>query len=91
MALDVLLRGRQMWYRVMEFPGDEGHSLLGIHEVYYDDNGDLKSYTKEPVPVVWEGSLDVDDMNGGNDIINMMLEALNKPILKPSDFPNGNS
>jgi hypothetical protein len=76
-------------YRVMEFPGDEGHTLLGIHEVYYNEAGEPRAYSKEPVPVVWEGSNTPDDMNGGNDIINTMLEAINKPILKPSDFPDG--
>ena len=75
-------------YRVIEFPGEEPHgeSWCGIHEVYYTEDGKPRAYSSEPRPVIWET---VDGLEAANDVINQMLEAINKPILKPSDFPNG--
>lgn len=77
-------------YRVMEFPPDEaGEIVMGIFEVYYDDDGNPRNYSYDPAPVYWngaEGGVEI-----GNDVINLMLEAINKPVLKPSDFPNGRS
>jgi hypothetical protein len=73
-------------YRIIELPGNGDGPIQGVHEVYYDEAGALKFYTSEPVPVCWETS---EGPEAANTIINMMLEALNKPVLKPEDFPSG--
>jgi hypothetical protein len=55
-----------------------------IHEVYYDTpDGPPRSYTKNAVGVAAE------DLAGVEWTLKAMLAALEKPVLTPSDFPDG--
>lgn len=59
-------------YRVVN---DDG--LLGIHEVYYDKGGIAHSMTEHPIAPQGE---DLDELR---DAFQMMLVALDKPVLPP--------
>lgn len=73
-------------YRVMEFPPerDDESPIRAIHEVYYRDDGQPRAYTVNPADVTSEGL--------GNEglalVLDRMREALDKPVLRPSDFPD---
>jgi hypothetical protein len=65
-------------YRVMEFEsGDDVYHE--IREVYYDSEGNPNGYTARTAGV---GS---DSANGLSWVLDRMREALDKPVLKPSD------
>ena len=71
-------------YRVIEFVDPDSGPWFAIHEVFYDDAGIPNSYTEAPARVV-----SCDD--GGNDkplvwVIDRMREALDKPVLRETDF-----
>ena len=54
-----------------------------IHEVYYDEDGNITMWSAESISPYGEGcvkDLEVD--------IKFMLEACSKPILKESDLPD---
>lgn len=72
-------------YRVMEFAPERPDELpvRAIHEVYYRDDGQPRAYTVNPAGVSSEGL--------GNEglalVLDRMREALARPVLRPSDFP----
>lgn len=68
-------------YRVMKFVDDEGETYHQIHEVYYDKDGDLKGYTKNPVSL-----FSSDGVDGLRTSIEKIAAALKKPVLESSDF-----
>lgn len=73
-------------YRVMEFILEdvEGKpTYRQIHEVYYDDDGKPSMYAEEAATVYWE------ELKGNDPHwqLDMMREALSKPVLHDSDFP----
>ena len=53
--------------------GDE--ILFQIHEVYYDDDGNITAMTKDPVPLTSEG------VEGLKEVLGQVLGAFDKPIL----------
>ena len=63
-------------HRVMEFV-ERGEIFLGIVEVHYD--GDIPAGYTVPVAVI------ADDVDGLRWTLERMLDALTKPVLKPSD------
>lgn len=64
-------------YRILE---DE-HGTLGIHEVYYGDNGDPQYCTANPIDL--SGFVDIIDLL---DTLEMMKRAVKLPILNIEDF-----
>lgn len=68
-------------HRVIEVEDEDGTKCYGIHEVYYDNDGNPMAYTEDAVGIVWE--------EGDNplQVIEWMANCLNKPFLKKSDFP----
>ncbi len=65
-------------YRIIEtefekYPDEKDYS---IHEVYYNKDGSIQSITLNPVPVSGDTQEEV------GRILEMMKEALEKPILK---------
>lgn len=57
-----------------------GEESYGIHEVYYDEQGKPKMYSKDPVPAYGETLLELkEDME-------RLLKAFNTPILTEDDF-----
>lgn len=69
-------------HRVIEAEDVDGKKFYGIHEVYYDNDGNPMAYTEDAVGIVWE--------EGDNpvQVLEWMANCLNKPVLKKSDFPN---
>lgn len=51
-----------------------------IHEVYYNDDGSIESWTENPVAPVGENPLELQSE------IRNFSEALNKPVLKEVEF-----
>ena len=67
-------------HRVMRIVHNDDAPIYGIHEVYYHDDGTPRAYSSEPVDV------SADDIEGLKWTLEMMLAALSKPVLSPSDF-----
>lgn len=81
-------------YRVIEFIEDDMR-LYAIHEVFYEKNRPI-SYAINPATVDWD---EFDSELGrcheprsmqavGREILERFSAAIEKPILKASDFPN---
>lgn len=68
-------------HRVMRLPSGTDEEFLGIHEVYYDDEGKPNGYTKHAVSV--SGTEGIEGLRWQLD---HMIKALGKPILTPEDF-----
>ena len=51
------------------------HGHMGIHEAYYDDNGNVHSLSLEPVSPVYE---DLDQLKTN---LELMLDALGKSVI----------
>lgn len=69
-------------HRVIEAVGEDGEKYYGIHEVYYDNDGNPRAYTENPVGVSW--GQDDNPMQ----VLEWMTNCLSKPYLKKSDFPD---
>ena len=41
-------------YRLMKRENDKGEVFYGVHEVYYDENGDIEGWSEESVTPVGE-------------------------------------
>jgi hypothetical protein len=77
-------------YRVMEFIDSDGERYREIREVYYAVDGKPNAYSAVAATVM------SNDVDGGEDsqgrklglawVLDRMREALDKPILKESDF-----
>lgn len=54
-----------------------GESVVSyaIHEVYYDDNGDIVNISEEPMPII------SDDLFGLYDTIGLIEKCLNKKMI----------
>ncbi|MET3878841.1 hypothetical protein [Chitinophaga sp. OAE865] len=62
-------------YRVMKRKNKSGEYEFGIYEVYYDEEGNIESWTENPVtPVCSSG-------DGLLYELNLMIDALKKDIL----------
>jgi hypothetical protein len=68
-------------HRVIKTQQD-GADLFGVHEVYYDDAGELTGYVAEPAAVDGETTQEVREM------LRSMDAALDLPVLTPADFPD---
>ena len=62
-------------HRVVRHSPEEGDIYYGIHEVYYDDEGNVLFLTESPVEVWGE---DVDDLIKG---YTNMSKAFDKPVI----------
>lgn len=90
-TIDILLDNlkkkerRMSWdYRVVMTEGE--FKLIpwrywGIHEVYYDENGEPVSCTKTPVSIGSDEGIQEIGL-----ILEMMKHALDKPVLNMKDF-----
>lgn len=58
-------------------------SWVGIHEVYYEKNGKLSSYTTDAVGVACSAE---EGAKGLGETLAMMRRALDEPALRPEDF-----
>lgn len=58
---------------------------FSIHEVYYNEDGSLQSYTESPVEPVGESLLEL------SEDLARFQKALAKPVLNPMDFKEANS
>ena len=58
------------------------HEWIGLHEVYYDDDGEIRYYTENPCRILW----DIDEDCTLLDELIMMAEAQDKPTLKESEI-----
>lgn len=66
-------------YRVIKtIYNDEAH--FAIHEVYYDEHGNISSYTGRAVSVSWG------DDESGEEAIDRMKSALSKPFLDSEEL-----
>ena len=67
-------------HRVVRIRDGKGEPLLGIYEVYYDDDGKPEHRTLEPIGVITEdvGDETKKDMRK---ILGRMLNCLDQPIL----------
>ncbi len=74
---------KRTWdYRVMSF-NDGEDAWQAIHEVQY--LGDVPvMFSLGPVVVLWNSE---EDGEAGRRCVERMREALDKPVLTPSDFP----
>ena len=61
----------------------KSETLLGIHEVFYNDKGVPELVTNNPVKVVG------DNLEGMQQTLDWMQKALGEPILEFSDFDEG--
>lgn len=64
--------------RTFQIPTHEGENeevLYGIHEVYYNDNGEIWTLTEEPVEVISETAEHMAE------VLSMMKRALELPVL----------
>lgn len=68
-------------YRVMRHSGAQGQVWLAIHECYYDDQGEVISWTEDPVMLSGES---VEEMR--NDLIRME-QALDYPVIEVKHEP----
>lgn len=59
------------------------NTCYSIHEVYYDEDGNITMWSEEPIVGYGEG--DYRDLKAD---LEYMLEACSKPILKESDLPD---
>ena len=66
-------------YRIVK-TSSGGEDEFGIHEVYYDNHGNLKSYSEDPVSPL--GST-LEELKG--DFSHFQV-AFEKPVLTPDDF-----
>ena len=68
-------------HRIIKKVYDNGEIQLGIHEVFYNDDGSVYGYTEEPTGAsvinIDESTL-LDDLK---EYLQWMLRALDKPIL----------
>ena len=62
-------------YRIMKY--EDGS--LGIHEVFYDEEGDVQGWTENAVSVYGE---DIHELESSYDL---MMQAFSKPILEYND------
>jgi hypothetical protein len=75
-------------YRVIEHLDEKGYKWWGIHEVYYDEEGNLMGYIEDKNAMMFfdEG----DDIGNCQEsfswTLDRMREALNKPVLLEEDF-----
>lgn len=71
-------------HRIVALPCDfpDSGETFGIHEVYYED-GLPMSYTSEPIRIEADSLLDLMEM------WDRIRKALDKPVLRPADFPAG--
>lgn len=72
--------------------GGETASTYAIHEVWYDEEGNPTSYTENPVypqGECWSDDEDQDEtgLESLRYDLELYTDALEKPILKHSDFP----
>jgi hypothetical protein len=65
-------------YRIMTL---DGGKTFEIHEVYYTSGGKLSSYTENAISPTGDS---ITELMGD---LTYMMEAFNKPILTPQDFP----
>jgi len=65
-------------YRVVE-----KNTSYSIHEIYYDEDGNITMWSAESIIAYGEGC--VKDLKAD---LEYMLEACSKPILKESDLPD---
>lgn len=63
-------------YRVMKHANGDEDVTYEIHEAFYDDDGNLKDWTAEPVSV---SALSVSEITS---ILSMMARAVDLPILE---------
>lgn len=72
-------------YRVVETKTDTQFgvmSRLGIHEVFYDEDGNVNGWTADPVDVSWCPE-DLEDPNFSPEVIlDRMRKALKLPIIR---------
>lgn len=69
-------------YRVFKFTDRSETSSFEIREVYYDEEGKPTGYTDgESAPL----GMTLDELRSD---LGWMLQALDKPVLEESDFPN---
>lgn len=59
-----------------------GEESYGIHEVYYDEQGELQMFSADPCPVYSE------TLEGLEKEISRFEAALGRPVLQESDFPS---
>lgn len=68
-------------YRVMRHFDNAGNETYGIHEVYYTPEGKPNMYSVEAVAPYGETLAELQEE------VRRFAEALEKPVLKPGDFP----
>ena len=71
-------------HRVIEFMDSDGTRFRCIHEVHYDDAGKPAAFTEDGATVMCSDS--VGAFPGLRLTIERMRAALEKPVLKESDF-----
>jgi len=72
-------------YRVIEFVSPGGDPWRAIHEVFYHDDGSLKSYSENPAIVVTEHEGGPAKRELG-EVLDAMRGSLSKRVLVERDF-----
>lgn len=62
-------------HRVVKRTHPNGDVSFGIHEVYYDDDGKVTGYTKEPIGIVEDTEEDL------YTTLNRLIDAAGKDVL----------
>lgn len=73
-------------YRVIRHdpkPGDPSHIWYGLHEVFYDDNGEPAGCTLNAIAPIWG------EEDSGEEVLQMMGQAFGRPIIDFHDFDPG--
>jgi len=70
-----------MWNHRVVRKHYEAETLLGIHEVFYDEKGVPDMVTVDPVEVCGETLEELEEL------LDWMLKALGQPILEYDDIP----
>ena len=66
--------------------GKEYHEIwYGVHEVYYDEKGNIIGWTQEPIDVMFEDKYEFVD------VLNSIVEASKHPILEELKDKDGNN
>jgi hypothetical protein len=62
-------------HRVMKHANGDERPIYQVHEAFYDDDGNLKSWTAEPVCVTTDSVPDI------LTVLSMMAGAVDRPVL----------
>jgi hypothetical protein len=67
-------------YRVVKGTTEDGGEYFGIHEIYYNDDGGIRSMSEGPEPVAGE------TLEAVKSVLQKMTDCLSKDVLVEGDI-----